>query len=124
MFSPGGFWAFEHYWAVPEAFAFHNGIGPARVTARIHELNAQVKEGLAKMPKVKLYTPRGEDLSAGIVCFDIEGMTQNEVVGRLHQRKILASTTPYRVSYARLAFGVQNTPAEVDRTLREIRALA
>lgn len=124
MFSPGGFWAFEHYWALPEAFAFHHAIGPARVTARIHELNAQVKEGLAKMPKVKLYTPRAEDLSSGIVCFDIEGLTQNEVVRKLHERKILASTTPYRVSYARVAFGVQNTPAEVERTLREIRALA
>jgi isopenicillin-N epimerase len=83
-----------------------------------------VKEGLAKMSKVKLYTPRDASLSAGIVCFDIDGMTQQQVVDKLHERKILASTTPYRVSYARVAFGLQNTTGEVERTLREIRALA
>jgi selenocysteine lyase/cysteine desulfurase len=26
------------------------------------------------MPHIQLYTPRDENLSAGIVCFDVEGM--------------------------------------------------
>lgn len=70
-FSPGGFHAFEHYWAVPAAIEFHRRIGPARVTGRIHSLNSQFKESLAKMAHVELHTPRSESLSSGIVCFVI-----------------------------------------------------
>lgn len=123
-FSPGGFWAFEHYWALPAAFAFHAAIGPARITGRIHELNTQMRDGLAKMPKVVLYTPRSQELASGIVCFDVKGMKQTEVVEALLDRhRIIASTTPYGVSYARVSLGIQNTPAEVERTLAAIRAL-
>ncbi|HSP15069.1 MAG TPA: aminotransferase class V-fold PLP-dependent enzyme [Thermoanaerobaculia bacterium] len=124
-FSPGGFWAFEHYWALPAAFGFHRRIGSARITERIHSLNEQMREGLAKMPHVILYTPRSNDLAAGIVCFDVKGMKQTEVVQRLLEKdRIIASTTPYAISYARVAFGIHNTPAEVEKTLAAVRALA
>ncbi|MGZ8833430.1 MAG: aminotransferase class V-fold PLP-dependent enzyme [Thermoanaerobaculia bacterium] len=123
-FSPGGFWAFDHYWALPAAFDFHKRIGPARITQRLHDLNSQAREGLAKMPHVVLYTPRSSDLSAGIVCFDVKGMKQNDVVQRLYEKhRIIASTTPYAVSYARLSFGIPNTPAEVEKALSAIRAM-
>ena len=123
-FSPGGFQAFEHHWALPDAFQFHENIGTSRITARIHELNHQMKEGLASMPHIQLYTPRDENLSAGMACFDVKGMKAGEVVSRLLAQKIIASTTPYRVSYARLACGIVNTPEEVERTLGAIRRLA
>src|SRR5258708_25558594 len=123
-FSPGGVQAFEHFWALPQAIRFHENIGPARITARTHELNAQMKEGLAGMPRVQLYTPREENLSAGMVCFDVEGTKPEEVVKRLFAQRIFASTTPYRVSYARLACSIVNTPQEVETLLRAIRELA
>ena len=122
-FSPGGFQAFEHYWALPAAIHFHQNIGPARITTRIHELNAQMKEGLARMPHVQLYTPRDENLSAGIVCFDVKGMKPEEVAKQLFDQRIVASTTPYRVSYARVACSLVNTPQEVETVLRTIRNL-
>jgi len=123
-FSPGGFQAFEHFWALPQAIRFHQNIGPARITARIHELNAQMKEGLAGMSRVQLYTPRDENLSAGMVCFDVKGTKPEEVVERLLAQRIVASTTPYRISYARLACSIVNTPQEVETVLRAIRELA
>jgi selenocysteine lyase/cysteine desulfurase len=122
-FSPGGFQAFEHYWALPTAIRFHQNIGPARITARIHELNGQMKEGLAGMPNIQLYTPRDETLSAGIVCFDVKGMKPEQVAKGLLDQRIVASTTPYRVSYARVSCSVVNTPQEVDTALRAIRQL-
>jgi len=123
-FSPGGFQAFEHFWALPEAIRFHQNIGPARITARTHELNGQMKEGLARMPNVQLYTPRDENLSSGMVCFDVKGMKPDTVVERLLAQRIVASTTPYRRSYARLACNVVNTPQEIETTLRATRELA
>ena len=122
-FSPGGFQAFEHYFALPAAVRFHQDIGPTRITARIHELNGQMKEGLARMPNIQLYTPRDENLSAGMVCFDVKGMKPDQAVKRLLDQRIIASTTPYRLSYARVACGVVNTPQEVDMVLRAIRQL-
>jgi isopenicillin-N epimerase len=93
-------------------------------TARIHELNAQMKEGLAGMSRVQLYTPRDENLSAGMVCFDVKGTQPEEVVERLLAQRMVASTTPYRLSYARVACSIVNTPQEVETVLRAIRELA
>ena len=121
--SPGGYWAFEHSWAVEAAFRFHRQLGPSRVAERIHALNDQMKEGLAAMPHVVLHTPRGSHLSAGMACFDVTGLTPAGVVRRLQAKRILATTTPYAVSHARVGAGITNSPAEVETTLREIRAL-
>lgn len=121
--SPGGFHPYEHEWAVVEAFEFHQKLGKKQIADRIHTLNSQFKEELASMKHVKLYTPQGTDLSAGIVCFDVDGMKPEAVVEKLLQKKIIASTTPYGVYYARVAASLANTPEEVDVTLREIRSM-
>jgi selenocysteine lyase/cysteine desulfurase len=121
--TPGGFHSFEHRWALAEAFRFHESIGRARVTARIHDLNRQLKEGLATMPQITLHTPVDEQLSAGLVCFDVRGLSPRAVVQRLRDRRVIATTTPYAPSYARLAAGLLNSPEEVEQVLRELRAL-
>jgi isopenicillin-N epimerase len=123
MATPGGFHSFEHRWALPEAFAFHASLGRERVTARIHELARQTREGLAAMKQVTLHTPKSEALSAGLVCFEVRGLKAEEVVKRLAARKIIASVTPYATEYARVSPGILNTPAEIDTFLREVRAM-
>lgn len=122
--SPGGFHSFEHRWALPAALEFHKQIGRSRVAERIHALNDQAKEGLAKMKNVKLHTPLGNKLSAGLICFDVEGMKPEAVVKKLLEKRVIASQSPYGVSYARLAPSLLNTPEEVETTLGYIRALA
>lgn len=122
--TPGGFHSFEHRWALPAAFDFQNAIGRTAIAERIHALNRQLKEGLAKMRHVELFTPMADELSAGITCFLVDGLSPHTVVKRLLAKKIIATTTPYANTYARLAPGLLNTPAEVDRALAEIRALA
>ncbi|APR76238.1 Aminotransferase, class V [Minicystis rosea] len=123
MMTPGGFHAFEHRWALGEAFDFHRTIGKARVAARIHELNRQCKEGLAAMKHVVLHTPRADDISAGIITFEVLGMEPRAVVKRLAAARVIATTTPYATSYARLAPGLINTPEDVEAALRAVRAL-
>lgn len=124
LINQGGFHAFEYEWALPAAFEFHRRIGRARIAERIHALGDQAKEGLAKMPNVRLYTPRGDKLSAGMICFDVEGMKAQEVVKKLLEKRIIASVSPYKNSYARIAPSLVNTPEEIETTLRQIRALA
>ena len=122
--TPGGFHSFEHRWALPEAFELHLAMGKARVQQRIHQLNTQTKEGLAGLKGVKLYTPMSPELSSGLVCFDVEGVAQVEVVKRLHQQGIIASNTPYRDSYARFAPSLINNPAEIDRAVAAVAAMS
>src|ERR1700730_16865407 len=121
--SPGGFHSFEHRWALDRAFQFHQSIGKPRIAERIHSLNRQLKEGLAKMPNVTLYTPTEDELSAGIVCFDLHGIHAQQVVDALRKKKIIASVTPYKTLYARLSPGLLNSPAEVETTLAAVREL-
>jgi selenocysteine lyase/cysteine desulfurase len=121
---PGGFKAFEHQWALTQAFEFHQEIGKPRIAQRTHELAGQLKEGLAGMPHVILHTPRSDELSSGIVSFDIDGQPSAAVVIRLRERGIIASVAPYAVPRARLTPCIRNTPAEIETVLREIHALS
>jgi selenocysteine lyase/cysteine desulfurase len=121
--TPGGFHSFEHRWALDEAFTFHLAIGKARVTQRIYELNQQMKQGLAKMPHVTLHTPMSQDLSSGIVCFEVSGMTPGQVIERLRIKRIIGSVTPYATQYARLAPSLLTSPGDIEQTLREILKL-
>ncbi len=124
LFSPGGFHSFEHRWALGEAFQFHLDIGKARIQERIHGLNTLAKDALAGMPHVHLHTPRDPVLSAGIICFEVEGHTPGEVVAHLHRQGIVGSTSPYPVSYARIAPSTLNDEGEVERSVAAIAALA
>lgn len=119
--TPGGFHAYEHHWGTAAAFAMHARIGRARIAARIQELNARIKDGLRAIPGVRLHTPVSAAMSAGICCFDVEGMAPGAVVEGLLQRRIIASTSPYAVPHARLSGGLMNSPAQVDQALAALR---
>ena len=121
---PGGFHAFEHQWAMGAAFAMHEKMGRARVAARIRALNDQLKAGLGGNRKVRIHTPVSGDLSAGLVAFEVDGLKPDVVVARLLEQRIIASTSPYAVSYARLAPSLVNTPEEVERAVRAVHAIA
>lgn len=121
--SPGGFKAFEHQWALTEAFEFHRRIGKSHIAARTVELTRQLKEGLVKMPRVTLHTPIAEGLSSGIVCFSIREMSPFRAADRLRRRGLICTVTPYATRYVRLTPSIRNNPGEIERALREIRAL-
>lgn len=122
--SPGGFHAYEHQWAMAAAFRMHKQMGRSRVTARIRSLNDQCKAGLAENPKVRIHTPKSGDLSAGLVSFEVDGMKPGDVVAQLLARNIIASTSPYAITYARLAPSLVNTPEEVERAVRAVREIS
>lgn len=124
LLGPGGFHAFEHYYAVQAAVRFHQRLGRDRVAARITELSTRFKDGLAEIPGVVIHTPRDPGTSAGMVCFDVMGHTGHEVVEQLARKHIQITTASYRIPYARVGTSILNTPEEIDRTLTEINALA
>lgn len=94
------------------------------MAARIRELNDQCKAGLAANPRVKLHTPMSGELSAGLVTFEVDGVAPAEVVRQLLERRIVASTSPYAITYARLAPSLVNTPEEVEHAVRTVREIS
>ncbi len=122
--TPGGFKAFEHNWALADAFEWMRGIGKARTAARTHELARQLKEGLRGISGVTVHTPLSDTLSAGIVSFDIDGRSPDALVSSLRERKVIASVAPYATPHVRLTPSIRNSSAEVEEVLRIVRSLA
>ncbi len=121
--TPGGYHTFEHRWALADAFALHQAIGPARIAERTHTLAAAMKEGLASMPKVRLRTPRAADVSAGIVCCEVDGYTARDAMARLRAARVLASATPYATPYLRFGPSILTSESDVETALAAVRAL-
>lgn len=124
QFTPGGFHAFEHRWALVDAFRFHAGCDWAAVEGHTHALAAQLKDGLGALPGVQLVTPRATELSSGIVCFDVDGMDALDAMVRLRAAGCVATMSPYRRRCVRLAPGLVNSPAEVAAGVEVVRAVA
>jgi isopenicillin-N epimerase len=122
--SPGGFIAYEYLYAVPHGIDFLAGIGRSVVSMRIAELNTRLREGLSGIAGVRLITPLPAAQAAGIVCFAVAGMSNEDVVSELRRRRIRAASTPYPRSYVRLAATIANTDDDIDRALTAVADIA
>lgn len=122
--TPGGFKAFEHKWALTQAFEWQAQIGRSRIAARTHDLARQLKEGLRSIEGVTVQTPMSDQLSSGIVAFDVDGLSASAVVSRLRERKIIASAAPYAIPHVRLTPSIRNSSAEVETCVQAIRDIS
>lgn len=118
--TPGGFKAFEHVWALTEAFAFHGMVGKAAIAARTRTLASRLKLALSQLPHVALRTPMDPSLSAGIVSFDLPGLSADAVVRRLREARVIGSAAPYATRHVRLTPSFRNTEADVDFAVQVI----
>lgn len=111
--NPGGFQAFEHRWALREAFLLHEKIGRKKIRDRIYSLAALCKTQLKQLSKVVLYTPFSPEMSSGLVCFDVRGVPPEIIVKKMLENKIIISQTPYRFSCLRITPSIYNTERDV-----------
>ncbi|KHL17094.1 selenocysteine lyase/cysteine desulfurase [Mumia flava] len=122
--TAGGYHSFEHRWALPQAFAFHDAIGVERIASRTTELAGRLKEGLADLPNGRLVTPAAAEVSAGIVCYELDGLSPSDAVATLRERDhIVAGVTPYATPYLRFGPSIVNSTDEVDATIAAVAEL-
>ncbi len=121
--TPGGYHAFEHQWATADAFDLMGRIGRDRVAARTTEQATQLKEGLAEVTGIRVVTPAAPEVSAGIVCVEVPGLMPANAVLELRDANIVASATPYAVSYLRLGPSIATTPQQVDDAVAAVADL-
>jgi selenocysteine lyase/cysteine desulfurase len=123
LVTPGGYKAFEHRWAMAQAFGFMTAIGKDRVQQRTQELATRLKTGLSGLGHVTLSTPMDPGLSAGLVCCSIDGMQPFDAVRRLREQKVVASVTPYREPLLRFGTSIVTGPEQVDQAVKAVAGL-
>ena len=116
--TPGGYHAFEHRWALDEAFKLHLQLGKAEVEARIHALNSYLKKHLQQRPQIELVTPLSPELSAGFTFFRVKGKDSDKIAAYLMTNKVVADAVERDVGpVIRTAPGLLNDEAQIDRLL-------
>ena len=114
--TPGGYHAFEHRWALNEAFKLHLQLGKADVQARIHALNSYLKKRLQEHPQIELVTPLSPELSAGFTFFRVKDQDSDKVAAWLMEHRVVADAVHRDVGpVIRTAPGLLNTEEQVDR---------
>jgi selenocysteine lyase/cysteine desulfurase len=121
-FAPGGYHAFEHRWALADAFSFRQEIGRERAAERTHALATRLKEGLREIPGTTVRTPFDEQLSAGLVCCDEPVASTVERLRAEHG--VVASLTPYATRYLRFGPSIVNSEEDVDRAVAAVAAIS
>ena len=116
--TPGGYHAFEHRWALTEAFKLHLQLGKAEVQTRIHALNSYLKKRLLQRPQIELVTPLSAELSAGFTFFRVKGKDSDKIAAHLMANCVVADAVTRDVGpVIRTAPGLLNSEAQIDRLL-------
>ncbi|KII36989.1 aminotransferase class V-fold PLP-dependent enzyme [Pseudomonas fluorescens] len=116
--TPGGYHAFEHRWALDEAFKLHLKLGKADVEARIHALNSYLKQRLQQRPQIELVTPLSPALSAGFTFFRVKDKDSDKIAAHLMANRVIADAVHRDVGpVIRTAPGLLNDEAQIDRLL-------
>ncbi|MFI1258690.1 aminotransferase class V-fold PLP-dependent enzyme [Streptomyces netropsis] len=118
--TPGGFPAYEHRWALAEAFDFQLTLGKDKVAARIADLNTHCHGRLAEIDGISLRTPADRTMRSGMTCFDVTDRDPAQIVAALENAHVMAGQTPYRSSAVRFAPGILNSIADIDRAVQAL----
>ena len=98
-------------------------MGRAAAVQRTVEQASRLKEGLGGAQGIRVVTPADPEVSAGIVCLDVEGLPPGNGVYELRQQGVVASATPYQRSYLRLGPSIVTTPEQVDAAVEAVAGL-
>ncbi|ROM90940.1 aminotransferase class V-fold PLP-dependent enzyme [Pseudomonas brassicacearum] len=116
IMTSGGYHAFEHRWALDEAFKLHLELGKHDVQARIHQLNSELKSRLLEHPQIELVTPRSAEMSAGFSFFRVKGQDCDPIAARLMENRVVCDAVDRDVGpVIRTAPGLLNNEAEIER---------
>jgi len=109
--------------AVGTTVDFHRIVGQAAVEARTTELAAALKQGVAKLNKVKMITPMDPKLSGGIVIFGLAGLDRKQTAGFVNDLYVKYGVAGAPTGGVRLCPHTYNTMEDVDKTVRGVREL-
>ena len=112
--------------AVGKAVDFHNLIGEANIEGRVRQLCTALKEGIARIPRSKLYTSLDPTLSLGVVIYSLGSAVDHEKAHmRLYEQYgVGGAFFPGKEPKLRLCPHVYNTMPEVQKVLAALQDIA
>lgn len=101
------------------AVRFHREIGAGRIEARTRQLRRRLRARLEELPGITIATPEGDELSAGMVSFALDGIESAELQRRLAQTANIRTRVinEYGYGWMRMSPHIYNTEAELDRVV-------
>jgi len=111
--------------AMGKTVEFHNMIGKDRIEARIRFLAAALKMRLKeRIPGTKFRTPLAQELSGGVVIFDVSGVDLKNALDVLyHEHNIGCAVFGGDSGGIRLCPHIYNTVEEIDRAVDAVASL-
>jgi isopenicillin-N epimerase len=103
------------------ALRFQQTVGSARIEARVRELGTYLHDALARVPHLRIASPRDPSLGIGLVSFSIDGVDSLELQRRLGAANVRTRVvSEYGYGWMRLSPHVYNTFEELDRAVELI----
>jgi isopenicillin-N epimerase len=100
------------------ALDFQFAIGPERIQQRIKYLGEYLRDGLRRIPKVKITSPDNPAMVAAITVYRVDGVSPQKLNTEMWNRDRL------RPRGARHCTHIYNSTQEIDRALAVIRSVA
>jgi len=109
--------------AVGTAVDFHMVVGQAAREARTTELAQALKQGVAKLNKVKMITPMDPKLSGGVVIFELVGLDRKQTSAFVNDLYVKYGVAGAPTGGVRLCPHTYNTMEDVDKTIHAVSTL-
>ncbi|MCS6973301.1 MAG: aminotransferase class V-fold PLP-dependent enzyme [Cyclobacteriaceae bacterium] len=106
------------------ALDFHAEIGPQRVYDRIKYLGQYLRDGLRKLPKVKIYSPVDEKMCAGITVYNVAGRTGAQLQDAFWNLARMRPRSQGDEFGVRHCTHIYNSQKELDKALEIVKSLA
>lgn len=105
------------------ALDFHQAIGPQRVYDRIKYLGSYLRDGLRKIPRIKIFSPADEKMCAGITVYNVAGMTGAQLQDAFWNRARMRPRSQGDEFGVRQCTHIYHNLQELDKTLEIIKAI-
>lgn len=105
------------------ALDFHQAIGSQRVYDRIKYLGSYLRDGLRKIPRIKIFSPADEKMCAGITVYNVAGMTGAQLQDAFWNRARMRPRSQGDEFGVRQCTHIYHNLQELDKTLEIIKAI-
>ncbi len=113
-------------YALVKSVEFQNVIGKDLIEARVRMLSRRLRDGLAEIPGVKLWTSDDDVLAAGLTLFSVHDLPMENVQQAIlnRDRVFIRTMGTGNLNAVRASTHIYNMPHEVDRLLDSVRHIA
>jgi isopenicillin-N epimerase len=110
--------------ALEVALDFHFQLGPEKVYERIKFLGDRLRAGLRKNKKVRIFSPKEEEMCSGITLYNIDGLTGAQLQDAYWAKGKMRPRSQGDIFGVRHSTHIFNSSDEIDRAIEIVNELS